>query len=302
MKRSVDNNIKGRWFFKKETCKTPFGMTMPGRSYNAHTSRHGFTGHEKENDLAEGIYTTEYRLYDTRVGRWLSVDPLFEKYVGMSPYNYCMLNPVMMVDPDGRRSLPIDEEYNGFNARVDSWFGPRNIKNGSKNHKGLDFNYSCGGNNDYGSPIKATHDGVVTIKDNTSGGEGRMVTITSQDGKFRTRYMHLSSVEIENGTNINEGETLGYMGGSGKGKENKYLSHLHYEIQKFENNEWISINPTSGENKLENIIDPQLWLKKPSVKSVPKPTTRDVSKITPSINKKLEKKVGLIILEICIIL
>ncbi|MBE6330635.1 MAG: hypothetical protein E7072_11100, partial [Bacteroidales bacterium] len=80
----------------------PFGMTMPGRSYNAHTSRHGFTGHEKESDLAEGIYTTEYRLYDARVGRWLSVDPLFEKYVGISPYNYCMLNPVMMVDPDGR--------------------------------------------------------------------------------------------------------------------------------------------------------------------------------------------------------
>jgi RHS repeat-associated protein len=80
----------------------PFGMTLPGRSYNAHTSRHGFTGHEKESDLAEGIYTTEYRLYDARVGRWLSVDPLFEKYVDMSPYNYCMLNPVMMVDPDGR--------------------------------------------------------------------------------------------------------------------------------------------------------------------------------------------------------
>jgi RHS repeat-associated protein len=79
----------------------PFGMTMPGRSYNAHTYRHGFTGHEKESDLAEGIYTTEYRLYDARVGRWLSVDPLFEKHVGMSPYNYCMLNPVMMVDPDG---------------------------------------------------------------------------------------------------------------------------------------------------------------------------------------------------------
>ena len=61
-----------------------------------------FTGHEKESDLAESIYTTEYRLYDARVGRWLSVDPLFEKYVGISPYNCCMLNPVMMVDPDGR--------------------------------------------------------------------------------------------------------------------------------------------------------------------------------------------------------
>ena len=89
----------------------PFGMTMPGRSYNAHTLRHGFTGHEKESDLAEGIYTTEYRLYDARVGRWLSVDPLFEKYVGMSPYNYCAGNPVKLVDVDGRDyNLNIDDE------------------------------------------------------------------------------------------------------------------------------------------------------------------------------------------------
>ena len=100
--KSVKINVKGRWFFKKGTSKVPFGMTMPGRSYNAHTSRHGFTGHEKESDLAEGIYTTEYRLYDARVGRWLSIDPLFEKYVGMSPYNYCAGNPVKLVDVDGR--------------------------------------------------------------------------------------------------------------------------------------------------------------------------------------------------------
>jgi hypothetical protein len=35
------------------------------------------------------------------VQRFLSVDPLFEKYVGMSPYNYCAGNPVNFIDPDG---------------------------------------------------------------------------------------------------------------------------------------------------------------------------------------------------------
>ena len=80
----------------------PFGMTMPGRSYNAHTLRHGFTGHEKESDLAEGIYTTEYRLYDARVGRWLSVDPLWLDNAGESPYLYCSGMPMTYFDPDGR--------------------------------------------------------------------------------------------------------------------------------------------------------------------------------------------------------
>ena len=36
---------------------------------------------------------------------WLSVDPLFEKYAGMSPYNYCIGNPVKMVDPDGNDAM-----------------------------------------------------------------------------------------------------------------------------------------------------------------------------------------------------
>lgn len=121
MKRSVDNNIKGQWFFKKETCKTPFGMTLPGRSYNAHTSRHGFTGHEKESDLAEGIYTTEYRLYDARVGRWLSVDPLMDN-AGESPYLYCSGMPMTYFDPVGRVKREKNGEVIFIEEKSDDWF------------------------------------------------------------------------------------------------------------------------------------------------------------------------------------
>ena len=83
----------------------PFGMTEPGRSWNAGDYRFGYTGHEKENDLAEGVYTTEYRLLDTRLGRWMSVDKLAGEFAGMSPYNYCAGNPVVMVDSDGKRFI-----------------------------------------------------------------------------------------------------------------------------------------------------------------------------------------------------
>ena len=30
-------------------------------------------------------------------------DPLAEKYYSQSPYNYCVNNPVMFVDPEGRK-------------------------------------------------------------------------------------------------------------------------------------------------------------------------------------------------------
>lgn len=32
----------------------------------------------------------------------MSVDPLASKYPSLSPYNYCVNNPVMLVDPDGK--------------------------------------------------------------------------------------------------------------------------------------------------------------------------------------------------------
>ena len=36
---------------------------------------------------------------------WLSVDPMADKYPGISPYAYCAWNPVKLVDPDGREVI-----------------------------------------------------------------------------------------------------------------------------------------------------------------------------------------------------
>ncbi len=84
----------------------PYGMTEPGRSYSESDDyRYGYTGHEKENDLAEGVYITEYRLLDTRLGKWMSVDPLYAKYADMSSYNYCHNNPIVLVDPNGETDV-----------------------------------------------------------------------------------------------------------------------------------------------------------------------------------------------------
>ncbi len=43
------------------------------------------------------------RYYSPELSVWLGVDPLSDKYPSLSPYNYCALNPVMLVDPDGRQ-------------------------------------------------------------------------------------------------------------------------------------------------------------------------------------------------------
>lgn len=45
------------------------------------------------------------RHYDPVVPRWLTVDPLSEKYYNLNPYSYCAADPVTLVDPDGRHPL-----------------------------------------------------------------------------------------------------------------------------------------------------------------------------------------------------
>jgi len=41
------------------------------------------------------------RMYDARLGRWLSVDPLQAKYPGLSPYNFASNTPISGIDLNG---------------------------------------------------------------------------------------------------------------------------------------------------------------------------------------------------------
>ncbi len=65
--------------------------------------RYGFQGQEKDNEIkGDGnSYDFGARMYDARLGRWLSIDPRFEKYPDMSPYTAMGNNPNLFLDPGG---------------------------------------------------------------------------------------------------------------------------------------------------------------------------------------------------------
>ena len=85
-------------------------MLVPNRYGSSNSYRYGFQGQEKDDEIkGEGnSYDFGARMLDPRVGRWFSVDPLAEKMPFASPYNYCLNNPINMVDLDGRIPTPAE--------------------------------------------------------------------------------------------------------------------------------------------------------------------------------------------------
>ncbi|SRR6266536_5242348 len=82
-------------------------MIMPGRSYTAGSGyRYGFNGKEMDNETyGQGNeYDYGFRIYNPRIGRFLSVDPLTNKYPELTPYQFASNMPIIAVDLDGEEA------------------------------------------------------------------------------------------------------------------------------------------------------------------------------------------------------
>ena len=107
-------------------------------------------------------------------------------------------------------------------ARLSSPFGMRKhpIDGFNKMHRGTDFAAPMG------TPIMASGDGVVK-KAGWCGGGGNCVKIR-HNSTYQTIYAHMSKFArgIKAGVRVKQGQTIGYVGSTGKSTG----PHLHYEV------------------------------------------------------------------------
>ncbi|MBZ5615210.1 MAG: M23 family metallopeptidase [Acidobacteriia bacterium] len=109
---------------------------------------------------------------------------------------------------------PVEGQITGsFGERIDPFNGEGAF------HSGVDISSYVG------SPVVAPADGVVTFSD-FMGGYGRAVIVDHGHG-ISTRYGHLSSFAVISGQHIQRGDTIGYVGLSGRSTG----PHLHYEVR-----------------------------------------------------------------------
>ncbi len=66
---------------------------------------------EKDNDIAGDHYDFGARIYDGRIGKWLSVDPLSAKYPNEAPYIFAGSSPIFMLDKLGEIKETIHMQY-----------------------------------------------------------------------------------------------------------------------------------------------------------------------------------------------
>jgi RHS repeat-associated protein len=119
-KIGVDNNSDGTVdYYEADVISAqdyyPGGMQLPGRTYNATTGyRYGFNGKENDNEVKGEGNQQDYgmRIYDPRLVRFLSVDPLSKEYPWNSTYAFAENDVIRSIDLDGLEKYVVFRDVN----------------------------------------------------------------------------------------------------------------------------------------------------------------------------------------------
>ena len=122
-------------------------MEMPGRKYQAGSGyRYGFNGKENDNEVKGEGNQQDYgmRIYDPRVGKFLTIDPIAAKYPYLTPYQFSSNSPISGVDLDGLEYLTAIYNVtiqNGQNKVTAEYVWNNNLTHNEHGNLGIGVNY-----------------------------------------------------------------------------------------------------------------------------------------------------------------
>ena len=130
----------------------PFGGIYGDVSTSPGLQPYKYNGKMFVHSLGLDLYDYGARLYDPALVVWTGVDPLADEYGGISPYVYCLSNPVNNIDTDGKKVRPQGPEVLNMivatlpkenrlyvamdkDGYINNWL--------INNYKGNDYNTNC---------------------------------------------------------------------------------------------------------------------------------------------------------------
>jgi murein DD-endopeptidase MepM/ murein hydrolase activator NlpD len=138
----------------------------------------------------------------------------FDELIALASNKEKMIESIPSIIPIADKDLT--RLSSGYGYRIDPVYHVR------KMHAGIDFTSPTG------SPIHCSGDGTVEKKGYSTGGYGNEIVVNHGFG-YKSHYAHLSKFNnIKVGQKVKRGETIGYVGSTGKST----APHLHYEIIK----------------------------------------------------------------------
>ena len=134
-----------------------------------------------------------------------------------------LIEPVPEIIVEGTKARPRTASFGYYiwpaSGNISSHFGPRRVRIGSSNHRGIDIAAP------HGTAIVAA-DGGEVIFVGWQGGFGNLIQIRHDNGHV-TYYAHLSSMSVSVGERVYRGQRIGGMGMTGTATG----VHLHFEIR-----------------------------------------------------------------------
>lgn len=136
----------------------------------------------------------------------------------------------MLLSPVQNTAYQVMGEWKPKRPRVTQLFGQDFVMNGKwvyqslgmKGHNGIDYGLPVG------TPIFASHDGIITHVKKDKGGYGWHVRIRSSAFARETIYAHLSRIDVKRGQWIAAGDKIGLSGNTGLSSG----PHLHWGLRR----------------------------------------------------------------------
>ena len=208
----------------------PFGIRWNEDATSDKNNRYRFNS--KEEQAFAGLPYIDFgaRLYDPAIARWLTPDPLAEKYYSVSPYTFCNDDPINYIDPDGRH-VEVTKSKDGSYV----------VSGGKANEDQYIYeNYGMKNQHIIGKMLTQ----YSFMDDDGNAVKGAVIDLFDQSGEeFLSNLMNQPPTLIHYMFNAVGGEIYDFKtNGTVKGDDNYYNSLYHYRgmIISIDNNKFIA--------------------------------------------------------------